>query len=46
MEEVSLNDVDIGACLLVSILWVDVIQKKIAVVLEEVLIEEGADFSN
>jgi ribosomal protein S1 len=29
MEEVSLNDVDIGACLLVSILWVDVIQKKL-----------------
>ena len=46
MGGVSLNDVDIGACLLVSILWVDIIQKKIAVVLEEVLIEEGADFSN
>ena len=40
------RDIDFGATLLVSVLWVDVIQKKIGLNLEEMLSEEGIDFAD
>lgn len=42
--EFCINDIDRGATVLVSVLWVDVIQKKIALALEDILSEEGAEF--